>query len=180
WLTVRLAEAARNVDPSLELILGLAQPWGDYMATQEHTHSPFVFADTIIRTGLKLHALELELLMGISPRGSYCRDLLDTSRNLDLFALLGVPIQVSLGYPSSAELDLAAAPDLNVAAGHCRGGINAEAQADWAEAYAGLAVCKPYVRGVHWTHFADGEPHVAPHCGLIDAAGNAKPALARL
>src|SRR5262249_34662647 len=75
WLTVRLVEAARNVDPALELILGIAQPWGDYMAGQDHTHSPFVFADTVIRTGLKLQALEIELAMGVWPRGSYCRDM---------------------------------------------------------------------------------------------------------
>src|SRR5262249_8027436 len=51
WLTVRLAEAARQVDPGLELIVGLAQPWGEYMALEDRTHSPFIFADTLIRSG---------------------------------------------------------------------------------------------------------------------------------
>ena len=40
--------------------------------------------------------------MGVTPRGSYCRDLLETSRILDLYALLGLPLRVTLGYPSSA------------------------------------------------------------------------------
>src|SRR5207253_638289 len=69
WLTVRLAEAAKQVDPGLELSVGIAQPWGEYMAVQERTHSPFIFADTLIRSGLNLAALDLELVMGVSPRG---------------------------------------------------------------------------------------------------------------
>ena len=74
-LTYRLAEAARQVDPSLELIIGIAQPWGEYMALADRTHSPFIFADTLIRSGLNLAALDLEMVMGVTPRGSYCRDL---------------------------------------------------------------------------------------------------------
>src|SRR5262249_13906394 len=77
WLALRLVEAARNVDPALELILGIAQPWGDYLAARPHTHSPFVFADDVIRRVPRLHSLELEFLAGLTPRGSYCRDLLD-------------------------------------------------------------------------------------------------------
>jgi hypothetical protein len=93
-LTYRLADAARQLDPSLELILGVSQPWGEYLAAHDYTHSPFIFADTLIRSGINnLAALDLELVMGVSPRGSYCRDLLEVSRLLDLYALLGVPIR---------------------------------------------------------------------------------------
>ena len=37
-----------------------------------------------------------------------------------------------------------------------------------------------YVRGVQWLHFADNEPHLLPHSGLVDTQGNIKPALDRL
>src|SRR5262249_44010756 len=66
WLALRLVEAARNVDPELELIVGIAQPWGDYLAVRPHTHSPFVFADDITRRVPGLHALELEFLPGLT------------------------------------------------------------------------------------------------------------------
>jgi hypothetical protein len=179
-LTVRMAEAARQVDPSAEVIVGLAQPWGEYMAVEDRNHSPFIFADTLIRSGLVLAALDVELVMGVTPRGSYCRDLLDTSRLLDMYALLGLPLRVTLGYPSAASADPLADPDFRVAAGHWRGGFSPEAQADWAAAFATLAAGKPYVQAVHWAHFADAEPHSFPHAGLADARGQVKPALARL
>ncbi len=180
WLTLRLAEAVRRIDPSLEIIVGLAQPWGDYLAVQERNQSPFVFADTLIRTGLKLAALDLEFIFGVSPRGSYCRDQLDVSRILDLYALLGLPLQVTLGYPSAPDKDEQAGSDQRVNAGYWRGGFSPDVQADWAEAIAGLCVCKPIVRGVQWAHFRDSEPHQFPHCGLVGAGGELKPALKRL
>jgi hypothetical protein len=180
WLTVRLAEAARQTDPTVELVVGISQPWGEYMALEDRTHSPFIFADTLVRAGINLAAVDLEVVMGVSPRGSYCRDLLDLSRILDLYAVLGVPLQVTLGYPSASGPDRQADPELKANAGRWRGGFTPAAQAEWAAAFAALAVCKPGVRGVHWAHLADAAPHPFPHCGLLDAAGKAKPALKRL
>lgn len=180
WLTLRLADAVRRVNPQVEIIVGLAQPWGDYLAEQERSKTPFIFADDLLRTGIKLAALELEFVMGVSPRGSYCRDLLEASRVLDLYALLGVPIQVLLGYPSSAEPAMKADPDQRVNLGHWRDGYSKETQAAWTSAFAPLAMCKPYVRALQWTHWCDAQPHAFPHCGLIDEAGQEKPALREL
>jgi hypothetical protein len=176
-LTYRLSEAARQVDPALELAVGIAQPWGEYMALADRTHSPFIFADTLIRSGLNLSALNVEIIMGVMPRGSYCRDLLEVSRLLDLYALLGVPLRVTVGYPSSAETDADADPDLHVEGGHWGGGFTPDVQRAWASDVIALALCKPYVQGVQWSHFRDAEPHQFPHCGLFDSHDHAKPAL---
>ena len=179
-LTYRLAEAARQVDPTLEIVVGVAQPWGEYMAAAERTHSPFVFADTLIRSGMNLAALDVEIVMGPTPRGSYCRDLLETSRILDLYALLGVPLRVTLGYPSAAAADMDSDPEMRVSAGRWRDGYTPPTQADWAAAFAPLVLCKPYVQGAQWVHLSDAEPHQFPHCGLLDAEGREKPAADRL
>jgi hypothetical protein len=180
WLTVRLAEAARQIDSGLELVVGLAQPWGDYMAAAERSHSPFIFADTLIRAGLNLAAVDIEWVMGVTPHGSYCRDLLEASRLLDLYALLGVPLQVTLGYPSAVEADAKADAEAQVGAGHWQSGFSPPSQAEWAAAFGALSLCKPYVRGVTWCHLSDAEPHPFPNCGLSDASGSPKPALQAL
>jgi glycosyl hydrolase family 10 len=180
WLTLRLADAVRRVNPQLEIIVGLAQPWGDYLAEQERSKTPFIFADDLLRTGVRLAGLDLELLMGISPRGSYCRDLLDTSRLLDLYALLGVPIQATLGYPSARTACASACPDQRVNLGNWRGGHTESSQADWASVFAAMALCKPFVRTVQWAHWSDTQPHFFPHGGLINSQGRPKPALQEL
>ncbi|MFN4259587.1 MAG: endo-1,4-beta-xylanase [Gemmataceae bacterium] len=180
WLNVRLAEAARQIDPSLELVVGITQPWGEYMAEQDRTHSPFIFADTLIRAGLNLSAVELELVMGVTPRGSYCRDLLDLSRLLDLYALLGVPVQLTIGYPASTATDMNADADLSVEGGYWSDGFSPAVQAVWTAKVAALALCKPYIRGVHWIHLTDAAPHQFPNCGLLDQHGQPRPALEQL
>jgi hypothetical protein len=189
-LTYRLGEAARAVDPSLELVVGIAQPWGEYMAMSERSYSPFVFAENLIRYGLNLAALDVEIVMGVTQRGSYCRDPLDLSRLLDLYALLGVPLRVTLGYPSSDGDDGDADPEMRAGAGRWlaglpadslgESGISAAAQAEWAWSFGRLAFAKAFVQGVRWIHFSDADPHLFPHCGLIDSKGNVKPALQKL
>jgi hypothetical protein len=180
WLTIRLADAVRRVNPQLELIAGIAQPWGDYLAEQERSKTPFIFADDLLRTGVKLAAIELEFIMSVSPRGSYCRDLLETSRVLDLYALLGVPIQATLGYPSSSVATEHADPDQRINLGYWRAGYFEETQADWAASFAALALCKPYVRTVQWSHWSDAQPHAFPNCGLVDDQGREKASLQAL
>jgi hypothetical protein len=179
WLNLRLAQAVRQMAPDAELGAVLSRPWGDYLAFEEHEHSPFVFADLLVRSDINLSSLGLELVMGLPRRESYARDLLDVSRLLDLFSLLGSPLHVILGYPShlsaetSAEQGGAEAPQQN--------NVTEEAQADWAAAYTALAACKPYVQNVSWILAADGNaPHSLAGCGLCDAQGRAKPAVAEL
>ncbi len=159
WLTVQMGETARRIAPGTGLIIGIAQPWGEYLREKERMYSPFVFADTILRSGLPLAAIDLEIIMGVSPRGSYCRDLLELSRLLDLYALLGVPLQVTLGYPAERSADDEADSELNVDAGYWRNGFDADTQAAWAREFAALALCKPYVRSVQWCQQSDAEPH---------------------
>jgi hypothetical protein len=179
-LTYRLGEAARGVEPGLELIVGISQPWGEYMALSERNYSPFIFAENLIRYGLNLSALDVEVVMGVRGRGTYCRDPLELSRLLDLYALLGVPLRVTLGYPADAGDDPEADPEMRVGAGSWAGGCTPAGQSAWASAFAALALCKPYVHGVRWTHFSDAEPHAFPNCGLVDRQGQPRPVLQTL
>lgn len=176
-LTVRIAEAAWQVKPDLELVLGLSQPWGEYLLNEEHTYSPFIFADTLLRAGLQIAALDLELFMGVGQHGTYCRDLLETSRMLDMYAVLGVPLQVSLAYPASDKPDmLSRAPSAQVL-GYWRDGLTEASQADWTAQFTRLHICKPRVRNITWVQLSDAVPHRLPHCGLLDAQGRPRPAL---
>ncbi len=180
WICARLVEAARHVDPGLNVVIGIAQPWGEYMSRDDRTHSPFIFADTLIRAGLSLAALDLEIVMGVAPRGSYARDLLELSRLLHLYSLLGAPLRVTLGYPSAKKLDPLADAELSIDAGYWPAGMQSSAQAEWARACAELALSKAYVQGVHWIHWSDAAAHQFPWCGIIDGSNQPKPALQEL
>ena len=127
---------------------------------------------------MRIDGIDLEVVMGVDPRGTYCRDPLDLSRLLDLFVLLGANLHVTLGYPSASTPDDALADaDLRPRGGEWGEGFTPAAQAEWASSFARIALCKPYVRGVTWTHADDRAPHLFPHCGVFDLAGRPKPVL---
>jgi hypothetical protein len=179
-LTAMAADAAWQIDSNLQLAFGISQPWGDYLAGGGHEYSPFVYADTLLRAGLPFCGIDLEWFFGTSPRGTYCRDVLEASRLLDLFGLLGVQVQVSMSYPSSVQSAAKAhAAEIVADAGVWRD-FTPLVQADWAEEFASLAVCKSFVSGVTWEHLSDADPHRFPNAGLVDALGAIKPAFDRL
>jgi hypothetical protein len=180
-LAFRLFEAVAQIDPDLELVLSVAQPWGDYLVADDQTISPITFPDDLVRAGVRLSAVELELRNGTRPRGSLPRDLLDTARLLDLFRLLDLPLEVALSQPSSPAPDQSAADHgQSVWAPAWRSGPSPEGQAEWGASMGALALCWPAVRAVTWDHWSDADPHLVPWGGLLDASGRPKPLLARL
>lgn len=179
-LAARLFEAATEIDPNLDLILSVAQPWGDYLSNEDQTISPLTFPDDLLRHGLRLSAIELEFRPGTEPRGSRPRDLLETARIINLFGLLNLPLELVLSHPSSAEPDPNGAPGESVWPAGWSSGPTDQLQADWAEAVAALGLCTPLVRAVTWDHWSDAHPHLTPHAGLHDNEGRVKPALSRL
>lgn len=180
-LAYRLFEAAAQVDANLELILSVAQPWGDYLVRDDQTITPITFPDDLVRAGVRLSAVELEFRIGARPRGSLPRDLLDAARILDVFGMLGLHLEVSLSLPSADGPDPQAADHgQSVWRPGWTAGPSPEGQAEWGASMAALALAWPHVRNVTWDHWSDAEPHLIPHAGLLDAAGRPKPLLSRL
>lgn len=180
WLTLQIGETARQIAPTAGLVIGISQPWGDYLREAERMYSPIIFADHLLRAGLSVTAFDLEIVMGVTPRGSYCRDLLDFSRLLDMYGFFGLPLHITLGYPGERAENDHSSSELDIRAGYWRNGINSETQAEWATEFLSLAICKPFVRSVQWVQFSDQNPHQFPNCGLIAPSGTPRPVAASL
>ena len=135
-LATRLMEAARNVDAECSWVLGIAQPWGDYLTDEDNTYTPLVFADNLVRAGFQFAAVELEVLTGGSTRGSLPRDAIALYRLVELFGLLSLPLEVTFGgFPAA---DTGRSPDEHL------------------ETAVALAVSLPQVRAVR-LNVADAE-----------------------
>ena len=106
-LAARLLETSREIDPHAQWSFGLRQPWGDYLLDASLTYSPLGFADTLLRSGFEVAALELDLTPGAG--GSLPRDPLDVLQLLELFDPLNCPVDITLAAPLSAESTLALA-----------------------------------------------------------------------
>jgi hypothetical protein len=179
-LAFRLFEAAAQIDPELELVVSVSQPWGEYLTNEDHTISPLTFPDDLVRAGLRVSAVELELRIGSHPRGSLPRDLLETARLINLFGLLGLPVELLLSHPSGLGPDTNAAPGETVWLPGWPAGPTPENQSEWGKTVTALGLCTPLVRAVTWDHWSDAAPHLVPSAGLHDATGAAKPLFTRL
>ncbi len=175
-LTARAVEVTQTMAPDAERVVSYDQPWGEYMSRGTADFSPLHFADALVRARLGLTALAIEINVGYRPDGTPLRDPLDTSRHLDYWSMLGVPLYVTLTVPSSAEKDPLARRQASVQIADCQPSY----QADWVNRYVPLFLAKPYVRGVLWNQLRDSEPHDFAHGGLFDSRRSPKPALQRL
>ena len=145
-LAARLVEAARSVVPGGTYTVGLSQVWGDYLAGDDDlSYSPLMFADTLLRGGLQIGGLELELVCGDGPRASKPRSLLDVYALLDLYAMLGVPLDIALS---------------------CPGGGDWACPPGWAAGVLDLAASIGQVNGVYWDSWADGDATRVPGAPL--------------
>lgn len=176
-LVAKTLETARQVDDDIQLFIRVDQPWGDYQARGQHRLSPLQFVDALVRSGVGLSGVDLELTVGYRPQNSAARDLLDLSQLLDRWSVLGIPLHVTLAFPSSDTVDPQAISDLEVNKPQWKADWSDAAQAKWIEMYLPLLMAKQAVVGIYWTHFSDAAPHQYPHAGLLDAQGNPKPAL---
>lgn len=171
-ITAKLAETAKQINSSFEVIVGIGHPWGGYLARERREFSPFTFADNICRAGLNLAAIDLELVMGSSNNSSYCRDLLETSRILDLYSLLGMPMTVTIGYPAT--------PSDGIKRGYWRTPPSDISQADWTESYASLILSKRYIQSIQWAEFQDTPGAIFPNCGLVTDNGQGRTTLNKI
>ena len=152
-LAARVQECARAALPGAEFILGLAQPWGDYLAGEDYTYSPLLFADTLVRGGFSFAAVELELLHAPEGQGgdraALPRDALGVYRLCELFSILSTDLELTFGRPlSGARVGPALEPALT------------------------LALALQRVRAVYWEAWADDAGRV-PEAGLSRAGGEA-------
>ncbi|MBI1347291.1 glycoside hydrolase [bacterium] len=176
-LAARVLEVARMVDEEAQLIIRVDQPWGEYQARGQHRLSPLQLVDAIIRSGVGLAGVNLEIAMGYQPRCSQYRGLLEFSRLVDQWSVLGVPLHLTLASPSSVGPDLLAQPDLEIEPSIWPGGCEEASQAYWLQQLIPLLLAKPAVASISWSTFSDTDPHEFPRSGLLSVDGSPKRAM---
>ncbi|MGO9113447.1 MAG: hypothetical protein ACLP9L_29805 [Thermoguttaceae bacterium] len=172
WIVCRV----KQLDPDHPQMIGIDQPWGEYLGRRAVDLPPIHFADALVRARLDLKAILLEMNFGCFAGGTLLRSEMDVNRLLDYWGLLGLPLLVGLSLPSADGADPKARQKIDFSAGSW----SLAAQQTWTARYVPLILAKPGIQGVVWNQFEDGKPHEFPHGGLLTPQGQAKPALRTL
>ena len=161
------------------MIVSFDQPWGEYLSRQSFDLAPLHYADTLIRTGLGLSGLGLEINLGYWPHRSLHHNLLEIGRLLDRWSLFGLPLVVFLTIPSRSDADPLAKRKVQVLSMDADQ-VNPNMQAALLGPLVELCLAKPSVQGIVWNQLQDQFPHPYPHGGLYDHQGHEKPVVETL
>jgi hypothetical protein len=175
-LAANSLEAIRSIDAETPAMLCLDQPWAEYTTARAVDFPPLHFADAMIRAGLNPAGLMLELNWGYHPGGTLPRTPLELSRQLDYWAILGLPLYVSVAAPSGRGAD----PMARQRVESLPDDATPATQQSWAARYIPVLLAKPFIAGIIWSQLRDTEPHDFPHGGLFDLDRRAKPVLGTL
>jgi len=175
-LAAKTLELARQVDDESQFFLRIDQPWGEYQARGQHRLSPLHFADALVRAGLGLAGITLDIAVGFRPQGTPDRDLLEFVRLIDLWGTLQLPLHVNLAFPAAAGPDPLCDSELEADVAGAEGADLERRQAEWLASLLPVLIARPMVAGVFWSHLADAVPHRLPHAGLCRADGSPRPA----
>jgi hypothetical protein len=175
-LVVAAIDELRRVDPQTPILVSFDQPCGEYLADSSLELSPLHFADSLVRADLGIAGIGLEFNVGYWPHGTFQRDRIEFSRQLDRWSLLGLPLVIYLSAPSSSSRE----PASRVAARVPADALNApslESQQRQVQHLAPLLLAKHYVQGLFWNEFSDVDVCDFANGGLFDATGREKPIL---
>ena len=174
-LAARAIEITQSLDPKGRIFVSFDQPWAEYMAHRQKNFSPIHFADALLRAGIGLTGIVLEINIACAPGGTLPREPLDFSQCLDYWSMLGVPLVLAVTIPSAPGADPLA---------QCQTASGADwttaAQQAWINGFVPLMLAKSSVLGVLWNQLGDAEPHTFAHAGLFDPHRQPKPALRTL
>jgi hypothetical protein len=175
-LTAMAMEIVGELDPGKPVIVNFDQPWAEYMSRRNVDFPPLHFADALVRSELPLSGIGLEINLGYHPGGTLNRNVLEFSRQLDLWNIFGLPLWIFLSVPSANGED----PLAREKGAFPTGEWTPAAQQAWAARYLPLMSAKPFVQGIFWNQLMDSVPHDFPHGGLFDEYRRAKPTLRTL
>jgi hypothetical protein len=177
-LTARLIQAARRVDPDTAIVVDLDRPWADWMSGGGFQLGPLHLADSLARADIGLSGISLEVAPGYDPWGGPRREVFEFSRLLDLYALIDLPLHVSIAAPSATAPAGTAGRLAQVNPTAWPTPPDEASQRDWAARWFALAAAKPFVHTVGWLELDDARPQLYPHAGLLRADHAPKPTLA--
>lgn len=164
-----LVDVVRRLHANAEVVLTISQPFGDSSGGERLTIGPIDFVDCVLRSGVGLTALALEVAVGYCA-GARPRSVLDFRRLLWDYAGLGLPLWVRFVFPSESGPGR-----VERYLGHQ---LDESLQCAILDRWLIVAAECPAVSRIIWQGIRDGVSPW-PAGGLRDHEGRGKPALER-
>ncbi len=164
--------AAKEANPTCQVVVNSCLPWGDYVQGQDDPNrlTPFTYYQQLLSRRCPFDVIGLQLYDGYSAPFPH-RDLASMSEILDRFGRFGKEIQVT-------EFTI---PSAGSQFGAWRGREWTPAsQAQYATGFYEVACSKPFVKAITWWFVNDVPKSDWQYLGLLTADNQPKPVLKAL
>ncbi len=173
-LTLDLLEVIENSKHRVPTLVSFDCPWGERMAWSVGGVHPLQIADSILRRGVALSMLGLDISLDYLPNGSLPRDPIQWLDLIDVWSQLGLPLVICLCAPSQNNtLVASASPDRII--NSIRESQTDEQMEKLLSIVIPMMLARPNVHGIVWTQSRDGDDVRYSNGGLLDQAGQVKP-----
>lgn len=144
-------------------------PWCERLAWSVGGTHALQIADSLLRRGVSISMLGLEIHLDYSPTGSLPREPLQWIELIDIWSQFGLPLIVLLRAPFAYEPStLAEQTSKDFVINQPRGGMTDDQRFRLLETVIPMLVGRPAVQGILWQQARDGDDLRYPAGGLID------------
>jgi hypothetical protein len=168
---LRLIEESRVELPTL---ISFDFPWAERLAGAVGGVHPLQIADSLMRQGLPISFLGLDINLDYWPNGSAVRDPLQWIDLIDIWAQLGLPLVICLRTPTGEE-GHSSPIDVDRQINQLRSNLTDEDRVNFLDTVMPMMIARPTVHGLIWRQWSDHDDPRFPRGGLVDAEGAPKP-----
>jgi hypothetical protein len=176
-ITIDILQAINELSRSAPVMVSFDNPWGERLSSSVGGMHPLQIADSLLRHGVHISYLGLDVNLDYWPGGSAVRDPLQWIDLVDIWSQLGLPLvfclrvaQQAREMPTSAEKDRSDMLPINRIASK----LNDQQRMDLLRTVIPMLIARPAVLGVIWRQWQDADDPRFPGGGLYDDQGNPK------
>jgi hypothetical protein len=172
-VTIDLLQLVENMGIQIPTLISFDTPWAEKLAWSVGGVHPLQIADSLLRRGVCLSMLGLDINLDYWPNGSLPRDPCQWLDLVDLWSQLGLPLVIRLTAPSQV-IPAVDAP-VNRSLNAVRGSLTDEELLRLLDHVLPVVLSRPMVHGIIWGQLQDGLDPRYPFGGVLNIDGHLKP-----
>ncbi len=147
-------------------------PWAERLASSVGGIHPLQIADTLLRQGLGVSFLGLDINLDYWPGGSVVRDPLQWIDMIDIWSQLGLPLVICFRIPTGSQMS--PTKDPNRIVNEVRSNLTDQVRLDLLETIVPMMIARQSVHGMIFQQWCDSDDLRFPNGGLVEDDGSQK------
>lgn len=167
--TIDVLQTLEDSGNRIPTMISFDGPWCERLAWSVGGTHALQIADSLLRRGVSISMLGLEIHLDYSPTGSLPREPLQWVELIDIWSQFGLPLIVLLRAPFAHEpVTQAGQPSKEFVINQPRGGMTDAQRLSLLETVIPMLLARPAVQGILWQQARDGDDLRYPSGGLLD------------